>query len=50
MIDVLSEKLKARVEMVARPNAVISGICENCEGYSDTLVNLAGRWLCEDCK
>jgi len=49
MIDILSEKLKARVERVARPDSSISGICENCEGYSDTLHNHNGRWSCEDC-
>ena len=50
MIDVLSEKLKARVERVASPKDIISGICEYCEGYSDMLAFMDGRWICEDCK
>jgi CBS domain-containing protein len=50
MIDVLSEKLKARVERVASPNDIISGICETCEGYSDELNSVGGRWLCESCR
>lgn len=50
MIDILSEKLKARVSMVALPHQTISGICEKCEGYSDELKNVGGRWMCEDCR
>jgi len=50
LIDVLSEKLKMRVGNVARPDETISGICENCEAYSDELTNIAGRWMCEDCR
>lgn len=50
MIGVLSEKLKARVERVAKPDTLISGICERCEAYSDRLGSSAGRWLCEDCR
>ena len=50
MIEVLSEKIKSRVESVARPKQLISGLCENCEGYSDRIKNIAGRWLCEDCR
>ena len=50
MVDILSEKLKARVEKVAKPDEVISGICEGCEEYSDDLHSVAGRWFCEDCR
>ena len=50
LIDVLSEKLKMRVGSVARPDEIISGICETCEAYSDELQNIGGRWLCEDCR
>ncbi len=50
LLDVLSEKLRARVERVAQPDQTISGICENCEGYSDDLRNVGGRWLCEECR
>jgi len=49
LLDVLSEKLKARVESVARPDRTISGICEDCGEYSDNLSNVGGSWLCEDC-
>ena len=50
LINIMSEKLKIRVDRVADPTREISGICENCESYSDHLVNQGGRWLCEDCK
>ncbi|RLI96797.1 MAG: CBS domain-containing protein [Candidatus Aenigmatarchaeota archaeon] len=50
LLEIMSEKLRTRVEMVAQPDQHISGICEECESYSDELVNLGGRWLCEDCR
>ena len=50
MIEVLSEKIKSRVERVATPRQIISGICENCEGYSDRIRNIGGRWICVDCR
>jgi len=50
LIDVLSEKLKARIDRVARPDEMISGICEECGSYSDELENAGGRWVCEDCR
>ena len=50
LLNILSEKLKMRVDMVADPTREISGICENCEAYSDHLVNQDGRWLCETCR
>lgn len=50
LIEILSEKLKMRIERVAQPDQLISGICEKCESYSDELKNLGGRWLCEDCR
>jgi CBS domain-containing protein len=49
LIDVLSEKLKMRVDAVADPEREISGICEDCGDYSDRLKNVGGSWLCEDC-
>ncbi len=50
LINVLSEKLKMRVDLVSQPDQEISGICEECEGYSDNLRNIGGRWLCENCR
>jgi CBS domain-containing protein len=50
LIDILSERLKIRADRVARPDQVISGICEGCESYSDDLRNVGGRWYCESCR
>ena len=50
LINILSEKLKIRVDRVADPTREISGICENCEAYSDNLTNSGGRWTCESCR
>ncbi len=50
LIEILSERLKARVDVVAKPDQIISGLCEKCSGYSDELANVDGRWICSDCK
>lgn len=50
LVNVLSEKLKIRVDSVASPEKEISGICERCEAYADNLKNIGGRWLCEECR
>jgi formylmethanofuran dehydrogenase subunit E len=31
------------------PASVISGICEECEEYSENLGKLEGKLVCEDC-
>lgn len=50
LLGILSEKLKMRVEAAARSDQEISGICEGCEGYSDNLRNVGGKWFCESCR
>ncbi len=50
LLEILSEKLKAGIERVARPEQTISGLCEKCGEYSDELKNIEGRWLCPDCR
>ncbi len=50
LIEVLSEKLKSRLDRVAEPTEAISGLCEKCGDYSDDLRHAEGRWLCEDCR
>ena len=50
LLTVLSEKLKASVERVPRQDGQITGLCEECEEYSEELENQNGRWLCEDCR
>lgn len=51
MIEILSERLKARCGVpLVDNNQTISGICEDCSGYSDELKHENGRWICEDCR
>jgi CBS domain-containing protein len=50
LIEILSEKMKLKVGNVANPDETISGVCEECDEYSDELKHINGRWLCEDCR
>jgi CBS domain-containing protein len=50
LIEILSEKLKSKVDAVARPEQTISGLCEKCGEYSDELKSIEGRWICQDCR
>jgi CBS domain-containing protein len=50
LIEILSERLKAKTEAVARPDQSISGLCERCGEYAEYLRNIDGRWLCSDCR
>jgi CBS domain-containing protein len=50
MIEVLSEKLRNRVSMVPSRDTTISGMCENCGGYSDELRHTDGGWVCTECQ
>ena len=49
LIEILSEKIKMRVNRVAKPDEKIAGICEECGEYSDELTYVDGRWLCSEC-
>jgi CBS domain-containing protein len=51
-IDIIEERLKAKEEGIEpkRIEGRISGICEECGNYSDSLGNVNGRWICETCK
>jgi len=49
MMNILSEKLKATVMRPPKFDDRISGLCEKCEGYSDALRNVDGKWLCSNC-
>ena len=50
LIEIMSEKMKNRVEMVTGSEEIIPGICESCGVYSDELKHLHDRWLCQDCR
>lgn len=49
LIEIMSEKLKNRVGMVPGPEETISGICEDCGGYSGRLNQTGNRWMCPEC-
>jgi CBS domain-containing protein len=50
MIEILSEKLKSTSNRPPSFDDTISGMCENCEGYSNSLRNVDGQWICSGCK
>lgn len=50
MMDILNERLQIHVDRVAEPKRSISGLCDECEGYSEELRKIGGQWLCEDCR
>lgn len=49
LIEIMSEKLKNRVGLVPGPGESISGMCEDCGGYSSRLKQMGNRWMCPEC-
>lgn len=43
-------KLEAGLAPTEPREAILGGFCEECENYSPRLINVNGRWLCEDCR
>jgi len=50
MIDVLNLRLKMRTGMPAIEKGTTSGICEECENYSENLIFINSEWVCENCR
>ncbi len=50
LIEILSEKLRSRVNDVANPRQKISGMCEDCGTYSDELKQIGESWICSECR
>lgn len=50
MIDVLNIRLKMRTEMPAIQKGITSGICDVCENYSENLIFIDDKWVCEECR
>ena len=50
LIEILSEKLRSRVNDVANPRQIISGMCEDCGAYSDELKQIGESWICSECR
>jgi CBS domain-containing protein len=51
-INILEERLEAKKRGFEpeRIEQTTSGICEECGNYSDNLVYVNGKWLCESCR
>jgi CBS domain-containing protein len=49
LIDLASEKTMVGVERVRPTRAGLSGYCDECEMWSDALVQKDGIFLCQDC-
>ncbi len=50
LIEIMSEKLKNRIGLVPSSGQTISGLCEDCGGYSDELEQVGNRWMCSECR
>jgi len=49
LIDVIYEKLKTNVILTRRRRETMAGYCETCGQWSDSLREVSGSWLCEEC-
>lgn len=47
--EIMSEDIEMDAEASAR-SISRSGVCEECENYSEDLEQTDGRWLCEECR
>ncbi|WP_414837782.1 cyclic nucleotide-binding/CBS domain-containing protein [Candidatus Nanosalina sp. VS9-1] len=47
--EIMSEDIEMEAEASAR-SISRSGVCEECENYSEELQQVNGRWLCEECR
>ncbi len=50
LIDVVSEKAAMLRGELGRSPTLISGYCDECEEWSDYLVHVDGRFLCDECR
>ena len=50
LLDVLSEKTKIISGEIVRRRKYVSGYCDMCGRWSDYLVEVDGRFLCEECR
>lgn len=50
MIDVLNFRLKMRTGLPLIDKGITTGLCDSCENYSEELVYVNNKWVCEDCR
>ena len=46
----IEESSKWDISSTAPEEGILSGVCEACGNYSEDLINVNGRTLCEDCR
>ncbi len=49
MLDLLEYRLKMKEIIPEIKEEATSGICDNCDNYSEDLKKVEDQWLCEDC-
>jgi CBS domain-containing protein len=49
MHTLIKEHSKLDIADLPSPTGTISGVCESCENYSENLMAINGKLLCEDC-
>lgn len=50
MLDLFEYRLKMREEEPEIREEITSGICDNCDSYSEDLRKVNDQWLCESCR
>jgi CBS domain-containing protein len=50
VMDVLSEKALIMVGEPRKKRGYLAGYCDSCDQWSDYLLEVDGRFLCEDCR
>ena len=50
VLDILSEKARMMSGEAVRHRKYVSGFCDQCGRWSDYLVEVDGRFLCEECR
>jgi len=50
LVDLVSEKARILSGELTRKRKYISGYCDNCKQWSDYLLEVDGKYLCEECR
>jgi hypothetical protein len=49
MAEIMSEDIEMEAEATPRQRSQ-SGVCDECDNYSENIVEAEGRLLCEECR
>lgn len=50
MVDLLEYRLKMKVAPFGIKEKTTMGICDDCDNFSESLQNIEGEWVCDDCR